>query len=268
VTTPVAPSGVGSRVGPYAVLGAILAWTWAFWLTAAARGPLDEDLLTVVLFALGGLGPAVVTVVVVRRRAPAERRAFVRRVLDPRLAPPWVWLAVLAVGAGPAVAGWLVDRALWDTATGGLGDDVAAAGAAGVVGFALLAGFVEEPGWRGVAIDGFARRSTVLRAALVIGMAHALWHLPLFLVEGSYQHGLGTGLGLVRYSLALLPLSVLLVWLCVRGRLSILVAVVAHAIGNMAGELVPSSGRSEWVGLAVGVAAAVVAWAGLRDERL
>lgn len=261
-----------THVGPYSVLGTILVWTWAFWLLAGAAGPIDEDVRTVILFALGGLGPAVVALVVVRGQPAAERRAFLRRVLDPRLAPPWVWPAVLAVGIGPALAGWLVDRALWDTATGGLADGAAVVAVAGVVVFALLAGIVEEPGWRGVAIDAFSGRATALRAALGIGVAHALWHLPLFLVEGSYHHGLGTGVGLIRYSLALLPLSVLLVWLCVGGRLSILVAVVAHALGNIAGELVPSSERTEWVALAVGTVAAVVVCvaprAGLHGERL
>lgn len=51
----------------------------------------------------------------------------------------------------------------------------------------------EELGWRGFALDRLQRRTTALRASLILGTLWALWHLPLFYMPGTYQAGLGAG---------------------------------------------------------------------------
>jgi uncharacterized protein len=71
--------------------------------------------------------------------------------------------------------------------------DRAPAATLAVVAFALAAGFVEEPGWRGAAMDAWPIRGRAVWMALGIGVVWTFWHLPLHLVEGSYQHALGFG---------------------------------------------------------------------------
>jgi uncharacterized protein len=57
-----------------------------------------------------------------------------------------------------------------------------------VLGFALAAGLVEEPGWRGAASDAWQSKAGPMAAAVGNGLLLGLWHLPLYFVEGSYQH--------------------------------------------------------------------------------
>jgi uncharacterized protein len=139
---------------------------------------------------------------------------------------------------------------------------------AGVVAFALAAGLVEEPGWRGAASDAWQARTHPLGAALAIGVLWALWHLPLYFIEGTYQHGLG--LGSTRFwltNLVLVQLGVLYLWLANGSGGSILVAILAHAGFNIAGELVPRSVTGDLVAFFV-VAAMTVTVVAATGTRL
>lgn len=228
------------------------AWTWSAWWSAAVFSQLPGLLL----FATGGLGPLVGAVWTVRRRDRAYRRAFARRLWDPRGIPaPW-WLALVAVAAGPALLGASVARAVGAAATA---PTYTVGAVAGVIAFALAAGLVEEPGWRGAALDIWQVRARPVWAALGIGALWALWHLPLYFVEGTYQHGLG--LGSTRFwltNLVLVGLAVLYVWLANGTGGSILIVVLAHASFNVAGELVPRSTTGDVLAF-VTVAVATVA---------
>jgi hypothetical protein len=78
------------------------------------------------------------------------------------------------------------------------------------------------------------------KSSLVIGAAWSIWHAPLFLVEGTWQHGLGFGTAdFWIFSFAILGLSVMLTWLVVGSGGSILLAMVAHILINMTGEGLP-----------------------------
>lgn len=53
----------------------------------------------------------------------------------------------------------------------------------------IVGGGLEEPGWRGVAQPELERRWSRWRAATVVGVIWALWHLPLFHIPGVGQYG-------------------------------------------------------------------------------
>lgn len=55
----------------------------------------------------------------------------------------------------------------------------------------FLFGALEEPGWRGYVQEGLQRRCSVAASSLLIGLFWAVWLLPLFLLPGTYQAGLG-----------------------------------------------------------------------------
>ena len=86
---------------------------------------------------------------------------------------------------------------------------------------------LEEPGWRGYALDGFQQRLPALASGITIGFFWMIWHLPLFFIEGTWQSvhlGFGT-LPFLYWAVSLLGESVLYVWIYNNTDSSILAAV-------------------------------------------
>jgi uncharacterized protein len=224
-------------------------WTWSMWWGAVAAGLSFDQPLFRLLYLLGVFGPFAGAAWVVHRGGRAYRREFLRRVWDPRRVPASMWLALVAVATGPAMLGAAV--ATMSGATAAV-PDYSAGFVGAVVIFALVAGLAEEPGWRGAASDAWQARTLPVWAAIGIGALWAVWHLPLYFVVGSYQHGIG--FGSARFwltNLAFIQLGVLYVWLVNASRGSILVAILAHMGFNAAGELVPGSTTRDAVALIV-----------------
>src|SRR5690606_3293490 len=82
---------------------ATFGWTWTVWWIAVFAASASVAVPLSLLFLLGGLGPLIGSVLVIRTFDPAYRRAFVRRMWDPsRIAGIW-WLALAAVAVVPAL---------------------------------------------------------------------------------------------------------------------------------------------------------------------
>jgi uncharacterized protein len=231
-------SGGGhSPVLPFFVL--TFMWTWALWWTAAATGHSATDPAGFMLYMTGALGPLGGAAWVVHSRGRAYRRVFLHRVWDPRGIPARWWLALIAVTTLPAVLGAAIASVAGAAAT--VPDYSVGLVLAAVV-MALAAGLVEEPGWRGAALDAWQERTRPVWAALGIGVLWSFWHLPLSFFEGTYFHGLG--FGSMRFwltHLMLVQLGVLYVWLANGSGGSILIAVLAHAGFNAAWGQLPHS---------------------------
>jgi uncharacterized protein len=236
-----------------------IGWTWSLGFAAAALGgaaghPLHLAALLGPVVAWGG--------VLVTRTGPAYRRDLLRRVVDVRQPRPVRWLGVAAVGVGiPLMAAGLAASAGREAR---IEPSLGAAGVVAVVAFALAAGFAEEPGWRGVAHDGTVRSVGLVRSALVLGVLWSAWHLPLYFIEGTYQHGLGVGTPDFWISMLVrVPLAVLLVWLVVGTQGAVVAAVGAHALGNTVGEVL-ATGRTamatELVLMSLAAVAVLVGW--------
>jgi uncharacterized protein len=228
-------------------------WTWAFWWTAAASGQPWGHTTTILLHAIGGLGPVLVAALLVHRHGHAAQRDFWRRVRDPRRVSPRWWMVITALAvlpylvgrlSGPADGPWLQLGALSFLVAG------------------VAAGLVEEPGWRGYAQDALQRNHHVLTAAVIVGAAWALWHLPLFFVTRSFQNGLGPwSERFWLFMLALLAWAVTFAWVYLATGRSILAVVVLHALSNAAAESISVDGNERVetaVLLAMAVAAAVM----------
>lgn len=103
----------------------------------------------------------------------------------------------------------------------------------------LISGFSEELGWRGFALDPLQERWGALTGSLVLGLLHALWHTPLFLVPGLSQGEMG--LFSLDYFLfvGMVPLgAVLMTWVYNNTQRSILSAVLLHFSQNFSLDLV------------------------------
>ena len=98
----------------------------------------------------------------------------------------------------------------------------------------------EELAWRGIAFDELARGS-ILKAQLIVAVLWAVWHLPMFFIDGSYQ----AQLGLFSYEfwfffISIIPVSFLTGFVYLSAGRSILAAALFHYAVNLSGQLFAS----------------------------
>jgi len=232
---------------------AALSWTWIALAIALISGASATEPPTSWLRLAAGVGPLVATAVLLHhdRRLHGERD-FWRRLIN--LEPIGVnWWAIITVAsAGPGVAVWLLGGQ-HDFGTTGAGASF------GIVAFALAAAFAEEPGWRGYALDRL--RDRPLRAAVLIASVWAIWHLPLYAIDGTFQHddvGFATAFFWIIQA-SFLPQTVLMIWILDHTRSSILPAIAFHALVNISGEILDYSTRQQATRLVIWVALALAA---------
>ena len=224
------------------------AWSWSFWGLAIVSGRPWTELPTLVLYALGGIGPSLTAVLIVHLGHGGETPgAFWHRVRDAgRVSPAW-FLVILAIAFLPSVV------ARWPEGGGGTsGAEVSAGPSGAILVVAVAAAFAEELGWRGYALDRLLVRTTALGASLIVGIAWTAWHLPFYFIEGTIQQE--AGLWSVDFwsdMVTRLPLAVLFAWVYVNTRRSILSAVHQHALDNLASVLVGPEGSQVLVRLAL-----------------
>ena len=100
----------------------------------------------------------------------------------------------------------------------------------------IFAGIGEEFGWRGFALPRLQARYNALVSSLIVGVFWSLWHIPLFLVEGTtqYQWGLDVGLipAVLMYSVFVIAWAIQLTWVFNNTKGSVLLAAVLHGAGN------------------------------------
>ena len=228
--------------------------SWAGWVSLALLGWEPFGFPGVVPFAVGGVGPAVAGVGLALRSPPSYRRDYWRRLTDPsRVGPRWLAVVLLL----PAAVTLLAHAALALLGNApGLGGPLPLGDPLSLVpflAFAVVFGpLPEELGWRGYVLDGLLRERGALVASLLLGVAWWLWHLPLFLVGGTYQAGLGVGtpaFWLFGYFIVLY--SVLYTWIHVHTGRSTLAAVLFHFAINVTGELLPRTLAADLVAAAV-----------------
>jgi membrane protease YdiL (CAAX protease family) len=87
-------------------------------------------------------------------------------------------------------------------------------------------GLGEEPAWRGYALPRLMAGRSALAAAVVLGVLHALWHLPLFGVE---YHLDGNALP---WAITVVAVSVVVAWVWVHTGGSLLLPMLLHASNN------------------------------------
>lgn len=183
---------------PWKFFGLTFLLTWACWLPAGLLPAAHNDLLTKILHYIGGIMPTLVALLLLYLYSTHEERSdYWQRLIDfKRINKVWYAVILLTVPILTTI-GIMIDLVL-----GGTGAESEAASnfflnpltLIPFTFFMLLFGpLPEEMAWRGYALDGLQARWNALVASLILGTAWTLWHLPLFLIEGSYQQGLGVG---------------------------------------------------------------------------
>jgi membrane protease YdiL (CAAX protease family) len=236
-----------------AFFGLTFAFTWS--LLPLARASIAASLVAL-------WGPAVAALVTAALVGGAEFRALLGRSVHWRVPMRWYLVALLA----PVVISALASALEY------------VAGARGpirplpisplqVVVFVLVVG--EEIGWRGYALPILRIRHGPWRASVVLGLAWALWHLPLFYLPEMPQYG-SPFVPFIGYTIAL---SILLTLLAERTGGSVIVATLFHGAVNTLGVVNAATtpelrgwGNAVGYGLVAGVAGSA-AWGRMRTPR-
>ena len=117
----------------------------------------------------------------------------------------------------------------------------------------------EEYGWRGYALDPLQDRFQALPASLILGLIWALWHLPLFFIEGTTQQAIP----LYQFILQTMVLAIFYTWLHNNTGGSVLIAALFHATSNVAAAAVPywTTDLGRWLNFGVLVVlVGIVVW--------
>jgi len=229
-----------ARRSPWVFFGLAYAFSWVFWVPAALFGRDFTASVWGIPYLLGSFGPSIAGIVLVHRtRGRLERRAFWRRVVDPkRVSAGWYLFILLIVPA--SLGGALLIRRAGSGALPeltALSQVVANPGLiVGLMVSSLLVGEIsEELGWRGVGLDRLLARWSPIAASLITAPFWIAWHLPLFFMEGTSQHAWGLGTADFWFYVApIVPLSVLETWCAVKNRRSILAPILLHFAYNFA----------------------------------
>lgn len=100
----------------------------------------------------------------------------------------------------------------------------------------VLAGMGEEFGWRGFALPRVQARHSALISSLIVGLIWAIWHIPLFLTQGTVQSQWRAEVGIVPavlgYSVFVIAWSIQYTWVFNNTRGSVLLAAVIHGAVN------------------------------------
>tara|TARA_E500000178_G_scaffold356508_1_gene434948 strand:+ start:299 stop:1171 length:873 start_codon:yes stop_codon:yes gene_type:complete len=148
----------------------------------------------------------------------------------------WYWIAISLLGY-PLL--WLVVEIVSSATSGELVsfsfDPWLVALPAVILGGHLLSdpgALGEELGWRGFMLPRLLELMDARAAALLVGLVWTAWHLPAFYVETLSQSRVGLGI----FTLNVLAFSVLMTWIFVNTRGSVLWAgVVPHMLFNAVG---------------------------------
>jgi uncharacterized protein len=202
--------------------------TWGAWITVIVLndGPLTPDKPVFLLYVAGGLlGPVVAAFASQRwSRSKEEFRVFLRQLIRVRVNVLWyaaILLLPFVLTVIPHVLGWM----------GGSPVGLAFAQPYYMILLTLptfiIGGGLEELGWRGVLLPELCKRFSAFPATLILACIWAVWHLPLWFMNGTVQYGSSFGY----FAVSVLVFSLLLsaVYL---GTGSILLCVLMHAMFN------------------------------------
>lgn len=99
----------------------------------------------------------------------------------------------------------------------------------------FLASLVEELGWRGYGIDSLRSRFNLWNTALLFASFWALWHIPLFFINGYYQNQLWktSVIYVVNFFISIFPAALLLNWVYYKNNRNIIAAFLLHLMLNI-----------------------------------
>lgn len=102
----------------------------------------------------------------------------------------------------------------------------------------LIAATFEELGWRGYAFDSLQSKFSYFVASIIFSVLWSMWHFPLLFVEDSYQYEIFQQniWFAVNFFISIVPMGIIISWICLKNGKSVLAAILFHFIINMSQE--------------------------------
>lgn len=99
----------------------------------------------------------------------------------------------------------------------------------------VLASIIEEMGWRGYGEDAVGSYHSWFEETLIFGAIWGAWHLPLFLIPGTYHYTLKElgAIYIMNFLLSTIPVNFLQTWVYVRNNRSMLATAIFHLFLNV-----------------------------------
>lgn len=239
--------------------------TWIFWILAAmiSKSPNDNG-TSALLMLLGLTAPAVIAVITVLTSGNKALKADLKRKLIGfyRIKPLSIVIAVVGFMVIVALsilisllAGQSLDQFAFTE------DFSFSVGGTSALLTILLAAVIEEVGWRGYGEDSVAFYFSWFTESVIFGFVWALWHLPLFWIEGTYHYGLKE-LGILymlNFLISVNPLGFLTTWVYVKNNRSMLACIIFHLFVNTMQEKIAMTPQTKCVEtIVLFIAAAIV----------
>ena len=235
----------------------VFAFTWAFWIAAAflSRSSTDNGMSTILMI-LGLFVPAVTTLVTISTsKSTALKRDFKEKITGfYRVKPVNIILSIALMGL--IIAASIILSLLFGQSTDQFsfvdGFSFSIGGIPTLLTLVLTA-VLEEFGWRGYAQDSLANRFSWFKASVIFGIVWALWHLPLFFILNTYQHGIlkMNPWYMVNFFVGIPPMAVLFTWVYVKNSRSILACMIFHFFVNFLQEQIAMTQVTKCVETAV-----------------
>ncbi len=214
----------------------VFALTWGFWIAALILK--DNDSLTLTLMAIGLFMPAVTALVTVL----TSKNKMLKEDLKRKITGFYRIKPLSIVQAAIAFLAVVVASIAISTLFGGSWEQLrftddfsfSIAGSSAVLTM-VLASIIEEVGWRGYGEDAVGSYHSWFAETLIFGCIWGAWHLPLFLIPGTYQSTL-TELGplyVINFLLSAIPVDFLQTWVYVKNNRSMLATATFHLFLNI-----------------------------------
>ncbi|MEL4304322.1 MmRce1 family CPBP family CAAX prenyl protease [Methanococcoides sp. LMO-2] len=242
--------------------------TYALWFAGAYLSFQDGGEALYMLLMLPGLmAPFLISIVMIIRSKNMDlRRDFVNRLINirliqPKILPVFILLMPLSVLASIFISLLFGGSTSQFQLAEGFSFST---GFVPVLLLLLLAAGFEELGWRGYAFDSLQSRHTYFKASLIFSTLWSLWHFPLIFVNNSYQYEIfheSFWYGL-NFFVSIVPMGMIISWICIKNRKSIIAAIAFHFIVNMSQEILDISQTTKMIetGVLIIVAAAIIGY--------
>jgi len=121
----------------------------------------------------------------------------------------------------------------------------------------------EEFGWRGFALPRVLEQWPPLKASLILGAIHAIWHVPLFFLPDMPQ----SRIFFPMFAVGVISIAIIDTWLYLRSGANLLLAILVHLLANYCGGILGAPALPFFFAAEGAAALAIVALGGLRPSR-